>query len=80
MPGRKPRTNRTPAERRAFHLAEAARAEQREKDDVLRLVSDAHDTLAEAMSLDAHKPHAQAFGQATNLLKAIIAAYAPKKP
>lgn len=71
---------RSPAELRAFHLAEAARAEQREKDDVLRLASDAHDTLAEAMSLEAHKPQAQAFTQASNILKAIIAAYTPKKP
>jgi len=74
-----PKKRRTAAELRAYHLAEAKKAEEREKMEVLRLVSDAHDTLTESMSLEAHKPHAPAFQQAQKILKDIIGVYTPKK-
>ena len=73
------RKRRTAAERRAFHLEEAKKAEEQEKADVLRLLSEAHDTMTEAMSLEAHKPHAQACNQTLQLLKTLINAFTPPK-
>jgi hypothetical protein len=64
---------RTTAELKAHFLSKAQEAEERERAEVIRLVADAHDTLKEAMSLEAHKPHAQALNQIVNALAIIIA-------
>ncbi len=74
-----PKKRRSAAELRAFYTAKVKETEEREKADVLRLLSDAHDTLGEAMSLEASKPHAPAFNQAMTILKNLITAYTPPK-
>lgn len=71
------KSRRTPAELRAYHLEQAKLQEGREKADVLKLVSDAHDTLGEAASYEAAKPHAALLGQTQTALKQIIAALTP---
>lgn len=70
----KTRTRRTLAERKQAAQNELLRIESLEKGEVLRLVSDAHDTLKEALSLAAAKPHTAALQGAVNALAASIAA------
>lgn len=68
---------RTAAEVKADLQARIKAIEERQAGEVLRLVSDAYDTLKEAMSLEAAKPHVTTL---TNVLKALdpVVAQRPK--
>ena len=55
-PEKTTRKRRTPEEVRAFLNEQLKNLEAREKAEVLRLLSDAHDTIKEAAALQAAKP------------------------
>jgi uncharacterized membrane protein YcfT len=68
------RTRRTLAERKLALHAALQSLEAKERAEVLRLVADAHDTLKEAMTLNAAKPHIGHLQGAVNALLATTTA------
>lgn len=65
---------RTPAEMKAYHEGELKRLAAEEKAEVVRLLSNAHDTVEEAGALAAAAPLKPTIVQILTALKAQIAA------
>lgn len=63
---------RTPAEMKAYFAQKIKEAELREKAEVMRLISDAHDTLAEAKNYEAATPHRAAIDATLQALSRVL--------